>query len=221
MLTRPVNDALKLSLEIASDKKLTLDVRVASMFTYAQAAGAKGVPNLITLAQGPSVREFVLKALADRKAYANSVPLDLFIKSMNDLSPRVRLAAKFRIKIWYKNNGNTVINDNQLNAPESADATTKKNGREAASENINDSSNFISNAYLNPTSDKVTIDFNLIEKGDWKVSVFDATGKVIQTKNMELSKGMNIITLNKLIQGANFINFENGKNSILRKVIKN
>lgn len=93
LLTRPVNDAIKVSLEIASDKKLVLDVRVASIFTYAQAAGARCVPNLIILAQDPSVREFALKALADRKVNANSVPLDLFIKSMNDTSPRVRLAA--------------------------------------------------------------------------------------------------------------------------------
>jgi putative heme-binding domain-containing protein len=93
LLSRSNIDAAEISWAIASDKSLTLDIRVAGIFTYAQAAGASGIPNLVKLANEDSIREIVLKTLADRKAFSNQVPLDLFLKSLKDPSPRVQIAA--------------------------------------------------------------------------------------------------------------------------------
>eukprot|EP01034_Spumella_vulgaris_P027207 gene27207-33896_t len=92
-LLRSSKDAAEVSWAIATDKNLALDVRSAGIFTYAQAAGASGIPNLVKLATEDSIREIALKALADRKAFANQVPLDLFLKSLKDPSPRVQIAA--------------------------------------------------------------------------------------------------------------------------------
>lgn len=93
LLSRSNMDAAEISWAIASDKSLALDIRVAGIFTYAQAAGASGIPNLVKLANEDSIREIILKTLADRKAFANQVPLDLFLKSLKDPSPRVQIAA--------------------------------------------------------------------------------------------------------------------------------
>jgi putative heme-binding domain-containing protein len=93
LLSRSNMDAAEISWAIASDKSLALDIRVAGIFTYAQASGASGIPNLVKLANEDSIREIVLKTLADRKAFANQVPLDLFLKSLKDPSPRVQIAA--------------------------------------------------------------------------------------------------------------------------------
>jgi putative heme-binding domain-containing protein len=93
LLSRSNMDAAEISWAIAADKSLALDIRVAGIFTYAQAAGASGIPNLVKLANEDSIREIVLKTLADRKAFSNQVPLDLFLKSLKDPSPRVQIAA--------------------------------------------------------------------------------------------------------------------------------
>jgi putative heme-binding domain-containing protein len=93
LLSRSSVDATEISWAIASDKSLALDIRVAGIFTYAQAAGASGIPNLVKLANEDSIREIVLKTLANRKSFANQVPLDLFLKSLKDPSPRVQIAA--------------------------------------------------------------------------------------------------------------------------------
>jgi putative heme-binding domain-containing protein len=93
LLTRPAAEASAASWAIASDKSLSTDLRVAGIFTYAQAAGANGIPNLVKLAAEEPVKEFALKALADRKANISKVPLDLFLKALKDPSPRVQVAA--------------------------------------------------------------------------------------------------------------------------------
>lgn len=93
LLTRPVKVAMKSSWKVASDKKLPLYTRVIGIFTYAQAAGEAGNKNLIKLASDNDVKEFVLRALADRKVNLKNVPVDPFIKALHDSSPRVRAAA--------------------------------------------------------------------------------------------------------------------------------
>ncbi len=70
-----------------------LPARVAAIYTYAQLVGAKAQANLLKLADDAEVREFALKALADRKALATALPIDLFKKSLLDPNPRVRLQA--------------------------------------------------------------------------------------------------------------------------------
>ncbi|MGM9507780.1 DUF7133 domain-containing protein [Larkinella sp. GY13] len=92
LLTRP-KDAADASWKLAADKSLPLYVRVAGIFTYAQAAGANGITNLVKLTSENDVREFALKALADRKPNLQTVPIEPFLQGLKDPSERVRLAA--------------------------------------------------------------------------------------------------------------------------------
>ncbi|MHA4741191.1 DUF7133 domain-containing protein [Dyadobacter sp. MSC1_007] len=93
LLARPGKDAAKASWGIASDKALPLYVRVAAIFTYAQAAGMDAADNLVKLTSDEDVREFALRALTDRKKTLTNVPIEPFLKAMQDGSPRVQVAA--------------------------------------------------------------------------------------------------------------------------------
>ncbi|WP_373513734.1 c-type cytochrome [Persicitalea sp.] len=93
MLTRSTNQTTTAAWKIAADKNLPDYVRVAGMYTYAQAAGADGISNLVKLAAEPTMQEYALRALADRKPFIEKVPLEPFTKAMNDASPRIRAAA--------------------------------------------------------------------------------------------------------------------------------
>ncbi|WP_439651217.1 DUF7133 domain-containing protein [Pontibacter harenae] len=85
--------AAKAAWKITADNKLPLYARVAGMFTYAQAAGEKGIANLVKLTQDNELREFALKALTDRKTYVDKVPLKPFLQGVKDPSERVQVAA--------------------------------------------------------------------------------------------------------------------------------
>ena len=93
LITRPTQKAAKAAWTIASDKRLPLYSRVAGIFTYAQVAGASGVDKLVTLMQDNDVREFALRALADRKTFIRSVPIKPFLEGLNDPSDRIKVAA--------------------------------------------------------------------------------------------------------------------------------
>lgn len=80
-------------LEIAEDKSLSLASRVAGIFGYAQAAGSGSIENLVKLAGDPSVKEWVLKALTDRKSQAVNVPVEPFLEVLNSSDDRLRIAA--------------------------------------------------------------------------------------------------------------------------------
>jgi putative heme-binding domain-containing protein len=69
-----------------------LGVRVAALFTYCQLVPAD-TDYLVGLYQDASLREFALRALADRKSRAAALPVDLFAKALSDTDPRVRLQA--------------------------------------------------------------------------------------------------------------------------------
>ncbi|MDB5246152.1 MAG: heme-binding protein [Segetibacter sp.] len=93
LLTRSVKDATKASWKIAEDKGLPLYARVAGIFTYAQAAGESGTENLLKLTEDNDVKEWTLRALADRKVNVKNVPVEPFIKALNDPSARVQTVA--------------------------------------------------------------------------------------------------------------------------------
>ncbi|HEX8608536.1 MAG TPA: HEAT repeat domain-containing protein, partial [Pedobacter sp.] len=93
LLNRPSKDAISISWAIASDKKLPLYNRAAGIFTYAQAAGETGLENLISLTADNNVKEFALRALADRKSFNKNVPLKPFLDGLKDASPRVQAAS--------------------------------------------------------------------------------------------------------------------------------
>jgi putative heme-binding domain-containing protein len=93
LLTRSASEAGSVALKIAKDQSLPLDSRVAGIYTYAQIACASGVKELTKLSAEDKVREFALRALADRKGCLGGVPADLFIAAARDVNPRVQAAA--------------------------------------------------------------------------------------------------------------------------------
>ena len=80
-------------LAIAKSAAEHVYARVAAIFTYKQLLGAKANAALVGLAQDTTVREFALRALADRSTQLEGVPVQLFVDALNDADPRVRLQA--------------------------------------------------------------------------------------------------------------------------------
>ncbi|MBS1608588.1 MAG: c-type cytochrome [Bacteroidetes bacterium] len=94
LLTRKNDEVVKAAWELAADKSAPLYARVAGIFTYAQAAGKDGIKNLVQLTNDESVKEFALRALADRKPLVKDVPVEPFINAIKETtSPRVEAAA--------------------------------------------------------------------------------------------------------------------------------
>ncbi len=93
MLTRPAKETAKMAWKIAADTKLPAASRIAGMYTYAQAAGAEGIADLVRLSTEPAMREYALRALADREPVRAQVPIEPFMQALNDPSVRVQTAA--------------------------------------------------------------------------------------------------------------------------------
>ncbi|MGO4290848.1 DUF7133 domain-containing protein [Chitinophaga sp. RAB17] len=93
LIARGDKQATAAALEIASDTQLPLYARVAGIYTYAQAAGAAGIPALTALTKDASMREHALRALADRKGIIKDVATEPFLEGLKDPSPRVQAAA--------------------------------------------------------------------------------------------------------------------------------
>ncbi|MBN8823190.1 MULTISPECIES: c-type cytochrome [unclassified Spirosoma] len=93
LLTRADSKVVKAVWDITTDKQLPAANRIAAMYTYAQAAGAAGIPNLVKLTTDETMQEFALRALADRKPFINTVPIEPFLKGISSSSPRVQAAA--------------------------------------------------------------------------------------------------------------------------------
>lgn len=93
LLQRSDEEARKVAWEIAQNTELPLDVRVAGIFTYAQAAGEEGIDHLVKLTRDKQLREFALRALADRKPYVDQVPIAPFLSGLESPSDRVKIAA--------------------------------------------------------------------------------------------------------------------------------
>ena len=123
MLTRSSNEVAQAALKIAQDRSLPLAARVAGIYTYAQLTCAGGVEELIQLSGDDKVREFVLRALADRKTCLEGVPLELFIAGVKDLNPRIQAAAIIGLgRIGDLKAAETLLN---VSVPESAKAPEK------------------------------------------------------------------------------------------------
>ena len=93
MLARFPDEAGAAALSVANDKTLSLESRVAGIYTYAQATCESGNGELVKLSQEEKIREFALRALADRKTCIQGVPLDPFIEGVTDPNDRVKSAA--------------------------------------------------------------------------------------------------------------------------------
>ncbi|WP_192348487.1 HEAT repeat domain-containing protein [Algoriphagus sp. Y33] len=93
LLARFPDEAGAAALAVATDRTLPLEVRVAGIYTYAQATCESGNGELVKLSQEEKVREFALRALADRKTCLQGVPLDPFTEGVTDPNDRVKSAA--------------------------------------------------------------------------------------------------------------------------------
>ncbi len=70
-----------------------LYVRIAALFTRAQLYGAAAHPALLAAAKDPTIEEWALRALADRKSQLASVPTEPFVTALTSPNPRVRVQA--------------------------------------------------------------------------------------------------------------------------------
>jgi putative membrane-bound dehydrogenase-like protein len=80
-------------LSLASDPKASLEGRVAAIFALKQLDGKGSHPALLKLAEDAAVREFVLRALTDRKKELEGIDTKRFVVALADESPRVRAQA--------------------------------------------------------------------------------------------------------------------------------
>lgn len=80
-------------LAIAKDTSASAEARVASIFTYAQLLGEKANSGLNDLTKDNTIREFALRALADRSPIAGKAPVEPFLAGLKDKNPRVQVAA--------------------------------------------------------------------------------------------------------------------------------
>ncbi len=70
-----------------------IGARVASMFTLKQLRGVRSHDTLVRLTKDADLREFALRALADRISEVSTVPTKPFVDALADPNPRVRLQA--------------------------------------------------------------------------------------------------------------------------------
>jgi len=78
-------------LELARDSANTPETRVAAIFTARQLGVS--TKKLLALTSDDFLREFALRAGADRKTQLNDLPVELYIKYLHDKNPRVQVAA--------------------------------------------------------------------------------------------------------------------------------
>lgn len=93
LISRQNKQSISAALKVASDKSLSLASRIAGMYTYAQLAGANATATLERLTKEDIMREFALRALADRKENLKDVPTEPFLTALNDPSKRVQAIA--------------------------------------------------------------------------------------------------------------------------------
>jgi len=78
---------------LAKDGSADLFKRVAAIFTFKQLYGESANKPLAELAGDEAIREYVLRALADRKTQLKGIDPALFVKYIGDSNPRVRVQA--------------------------------------------------------------------------------------------------------------------------------
>jgi putative membrane-bound dehydrogenase-like protein len=87
------NDMSQRLVTLATDGAAAKEARVAAIYTLKELDGAKSTPALIKLASDADVREFALRALADRKSQLAGVTAEPFLTALADPSPRVQAQA--------------------------------------------------------------------------------------------------------------------------------
>lgn len=80
-------------LAVVADPTRTLEGHVAALFTLKQLDGQDSHVPLLQLANAGEIREFVLRALTDRRSEFGGLSDDPFVDALSDTSPRVRAQA--------------------------------------------------------------------------------------------------------------------------------
>ncbi len=80
-------------LAACKDSKLPVSARVAAIFTMKQAYGKNANKPLAELVSDDAIREFVLRAMADRLGELDNVPVKPYVDALKDPNPRVVLQA--------------------------------------------------------------------------------------------------------------------------------
>lgn len=94
LLARDVSGRVVSSVwKLVESKSLGLAQRVAALYTYAQLAGKESVDRLVKASHDSDLQEFALRALADRQAWADAVPVEPFLLGLQSENPRIRAAA--------------------------------------------------------------------------------------------------------------------------------
>ena len=86
-------DASRTLADFAADKGKPLEGRVAALWALKQLDGRESHDALRKLTQDPTMTEFALRALTDRKSELQGVESKLFVDSLKSDSPRVRAQA--------------------------------------------------------------------------------------------------------------------------------
>ena len=83
--------------ELAGSPKLPLASRVAAVFALKQGLQSRSSPALGKLAGDSSIREYAIRALADRLEEASAAPLAPVVSGLADASPRIRRESAFAL----------------------------------------------------------------------------------------------------------------------------
>ena len=80
-------------LGLAMDTKHAMQGRIAAIFTYKQLMGKESTKALSALVGDPTVHEYTLRAMADRRSELAGVPVALYTDALKNAAPRVVLQA--------------------------------------------------------------------------------------------------------------------------------
>ena len=80
-------------LAIINDRSVIEEGRVAAIFTYGQLLKDKATKGLLAASKDIAIREFCLRAMADRKPIAKGLSTQPFIEALKSENPRVQAAA--------------------------------------------------------------------------------------------------------------------------------
>lgn len=93
LLRREATPTLTAAVEELARGDAPREARVAALFTLKQMEGASSHDVLLDLAEDPALREFALRALADRIPQSENVSPEPFLEALDADDPRVRLQA--------------------------------------------------------------------------------------------------------------------------------
>lgn len=79
--------------DLVVDTSLPLEVRVASLFTYAQMTGGEGIEAMAELVEDPTMTEHVLRVMTDRLSVAAQAPVPLYLDALKSSDDRIKNAA--------------------------------------------------------------------------------------------------------------------------------